>query len=182
MAVIFLGERISLGVGTGTVAIMFGSSLLLYKGDVARKSIPLQNYLIPAMTALCLALSHLFLKFGFAWIPSAPLGMGVASSTALFLLFVFMPFTSEGLPRIGGRRALLIVGLGTFLNGLAAVFFQSAVKTGRIVEVIPINRLSVLIVIFFSWVFFRQQEAITLRVVLGGLLSVVGAFAIVSGR
>jgi drug/metabolite transporter (DMT)-like permease len=40
----------------------------------------------------------------------------------------------------------------------------------------------VLFVIFFSWFFFRKQEAVTLRVVMGGVISVVGAFIIVSGR
>jgi transporter family protein len=182
MAYVFLGEQISFGVGLGTLAIMFGSVLLLYKQDMTRKHIPLRNYTYPFVTAICLALSHLFLKSGFFWIPSAPVGMGVATATALFLLLVIMPFTNERLPKVWERRPLLIVTLGGVFNALAAVFFQSAVKGGRIVEVIPINRLSVLLIIFFSWLFFQKQENITSRVVLGGLLSVVGAFAIVSGR
>ncbi len=53
-------------------------------------------------------------------------------------------------------------------------------KDGKMIEVLPINRLSVLIIIFFSWLFFRKQEAVTPRVVLGGLMSVLGAWAIVS--
>ncbi len=182
MAVIFLGETISFGVGLGTLAIMFGSILLVYRQERAQKHIPLRNYLYPALTAICLALSHLFLKSGFFWLPSAPVGMGVATVTALFLLLVIMPFTNERLPKVWERHPLLIVILGGVFNALAAVFFQSAVKGGRIVEVIPINRLSVLLIIFFSWLFFRKQEAVTFRVVLGGLLSVAGAFAIVSGR
>ena len=182
MAVAFLGERVSVGVGLGTLAIMLGSILLLYKGDVTRRHIPLRHYLYPALTALCLAFSHIFLKFGFFWLPSASVGMSVSTSTAFFILLAVMPFTDEGLPRIWERRPLLIVTLGGLFNALAAVFFQSAIKGGRIVEVIPISRLSVLLIIFFSWLFFRKQEAVTFRVVLGGLLSVVGAFAIVTGR
>ncbi len=182
LAVVFLGERINFGVGLGTLSIMFGSILLLYKGDVARRPIPLRNFVYPALTALCLAFSHFFLKSGFYWIPSAPVGMGVTTMTALLLFLAVIPFTNEGIPRAWERRPLIIVTLGGLFNALAAVFFQSAVKGGRIVEVIPINRLSVLLIIFFSWFFFRKQEAVTSRVVLGGLLSVVGAFAIVTGR
>ena len=182
LAYVFLGERISFGVGLGTLAIMCGSVLLLYKQDMTQKHIPLRNYFYPFVTAICLALAHLFLKSGFFWIPSAPVGMGVGTATAFFLLLVILPFTNERIPRTWERRPLLIVTLGGVFNALAAVFFQSAVKSGRIVEVIPINRLSVLLIIFFSWLFFRKQEAISSRVVLGGLLSVVGAFAIVSGK
>ncbi len=68
------------------------------------------------------------------------------------------------------------------MNVLAALLFWTAVRDGEIVRVVPINRLSVLFVIFFSWFFFRKQEAVTLRVVKGGVISVVGAFIIVSGR
>ena len=65
---------------------------------------------------------------------------------------------------------------------MAMVLFWNALRDGEIVRVVPINRLSVLFVIFFSWFFFRKQEAVTFRVVAGGILSVVGAFVIVWGK
>ena len=71
---------------------------------------------------------------------------------------------------------------GAAVNVVAALMFWTAVREGEIIRVVPINRLSVLFVIFFSWLYFRKQEAVTSRVILGGLLSVAGAFAIVSGR
>lgn len=182
LAVLFLGERMSLGVGLGTMAIMFGCILLIHRSERTRKPIPLRNFAYPALTALLLAFSHFFLKSGFYWIPSAPVGMGVTTVTALFLFLAVIPFTNERIPRKWERRPLMIVTIGGVFNALAAVLFQAAVKGGRIVEVIPINRLSVLLIIFFSWLFFRKQEAVTFRMVLGGLLSVVGAFAIVLGR
>jgi hypothetical protein len=40
----------------------------------------------------------------------------------------------------------------------------------------------VLLIIFFSWLFFRKQELVTTRVILGGVLSVAGAFVIVAGK
>ena len=60
------------------------------------------------------------------------------------------------------------------------MLFLSAIKNGKLVEVIPINRLSVLLIIFFSWFFFRKQEVISWRVIFGGILSVMGAWIIVS--
>jgi uncharacterized membrane protein len=50
-----------------------------------------------------------------------------------------------------------------------------------VIQVFPIRRLSVLLVIVFSWLFFQEYERITWRVVAGGALSVIGAAAIVWG-
>jgi drug/metabolite transporter (DMT)-like permease len=35
-----------------------------------------------------------------------------------------------------------------------------------------------LLIIFLSWLFFRQQESVTWRVVAGGVLALAGAFAV----
>jgi uncharacterized membrane protein len=57
-----------------------------------------------------------------------------------------------------------------------------ALQGGEVTRVIPIQRLSVLCIIFLSWVFFRKDEAVSARVVLGELLAVAGAWAIVWDR
>ena len=57
-----------------------------------------------------------------------------------------------------------------------------AVQGGKVTRVVPIQRLSMLYIIFLSWIFFRMDEAISARVVLGGLLAVAGAWAIVWDR
>jgi transporter family protein len=182
MAVVTLGESITFMVGLGTLSIMFGAILLVYRQGEAQKSMPLQHHVYALLTAMCLAMAHLFMKFGFQWLPSASLGMAVSTASALIMMIFTIFLTEESFPRNWKRKPMFIVAVGGLVNGLAGVFFLTAIKSGRVVEVVPINRLSVLLIIFFSWVFFRQQEAITLRVVLDGLLSVVGAFAIVSGR
>jgi len=178
MAVFLLGEEITWGVGFGTLFIMFGSILLVAEGGEVRKTIPYHYYLAPISVALFLALAHYFLKLGFFWLPSASAGIVISSSTALMVLLAILPFTKEGIPRTWEFRPTLIVVLGGLANALAAVFFLAAIKNGKLVEVIPMNRLSVLIIIFFSWFFFRKQEAISWRVVAGGVLSVMGAWII----
>ena len=77
---------------------------------------------------------------------------------------------------------MLAVLCGACLNAMAAFFFWSSIKTGDIVQLIPLNRLSVLLIIFLSWVFFRKQEAVGWRVVIGGFLSVLGAVGVVLGK
>ncbi|MDP7504809.1 MAG: DMT family transporter [Nitrospinota bacterium] len=183
LAILFLGERPSLAVGAGSAAIMFGTILLVQRSETERKEISTFYYLLPLAAAMFQGTSHIFRKFGFFWIHSAPLGMSLSNTVATLSLVAVMCFvTEEGGLRFWERRPMLLIFIGGVFNAFAALLFWTAVQHGEIVEVIPINRLSVLLIIFFSWLFFRQQEGVTWRVVTGGLLSVAGAWAIVWGR
>jgi len=185
LAVFILDESMSLQKAGGILGVMCGASLLVYnpKGDIGRR-IPLHYYIIPIASALMYAFAHLVGKFAFEWISSSAFGMAVANTTSLTLLLGTMPFAqSQGDPGTNGdRKGLFVLLLGAVLQGCGIFFFWSSVKLGEITRVIPLTRLSVLLIIFLSWLLFRQQENVTWRVVLGALIALVGAFAIVTGR
>ncbi|MBT3351320.1 MAG: DMT family transporter [Nitrospinaceae bacterium] len=182
LAIAFLGERPTHWVILGSITIMLGSILLVYRRENEKLNIRFVYYLIPLAIALIQGFSQLFRKYGYYWLPSASLGMSVANSMAMICLLVVVPFAEDvSLKRWEQRPAYLVI-LGALFNAFAMILFWTAVKMGNIVEVIPINRLSVLLIILFSWLFFRKQEAITAQVVLGGFLSVAGAWAIVLGK
>jgi uncharacterized membrane protein len=178
LAIIFLGEHLTALAGLGTLAIMLGAILLVYKKEEGRKDIPLSYYLVPVSAALFQGMSHMLRKFGFFWISSATLGMSISNSMATLSLLVVLPFTKEKTPPSWERRPLLMIFLGAIANAGAILCFWTAIHNGDLVHVIPINRLSVLFMILSSWLFFRKQEAINWRVVAGGLLAVAGAGAI----
>jgi drug/metabolite transporter, DME family len=182
LSVIFLGEHLTTGIIAGSLLIMVGGALLVWEGEKLQKKIPLTYYIVPLLTALTFALAFIVRRYGLAWIPSSPLGMGISTGTATFLMTGILCFTTEetGKRWNGGGISIAVVG-GVF-NAAAALCFWGAVQMGEIVQVVPINRLSVLFVIIFSWFFFRKEEAITWRVVTGGVLSVVGAYLIVIGK
>jgi len=182
LAIVFLGENPTLPVIAGSAGIMFGSILLVHRREGESQNIPFFYYLIPLAAAGFQGFSHLFRKFGFAWIASAPLGMSISNTIATLSLFAILLYSDESNPRFWERRPLLLISVGAVFNAAAALLFWTAVHQGKIVEVIPVNRLSVLLAILFSWLFFRKQEAVNSRVVLGGLLSVAGAWAIVWGK
>jgi transporter family protein len=182
LSVLFLGERVTPGVGLGTLAIMFGAVLLVYERDNRQEKIPLWLYLLPVLAAFMFALTFVFRRYGLALVPGPSFGLWVSTGCAAVLLLGAMPFTGESAGEVWHPRSLVFVFFGAVFNVIAALFFWTAIRDGEIVRVVPINRLSVLFVIFSSWLFFRKQEAVTLRVVLGGLLSVAGAWAIVWGK
>ena len=185
LAVFILGEGMSLQKAGGILGVMCGASLLVYnpKGDSGR-SIPLHYYLIPIVSAVMYAFAHLVGKFAFEWISSSAFGMAVANTTSLTLLLGMLPFAQrERAPGTGDdKKGFFVLLLGGALQGCGIFFFWSSVKLGEITRVIPLTRLSVLLIIFLSWLLFRQQENVTWRVVLGALIALAGAFLTVTGR
>jgi drug/metabolite transporter (DMT)-like permease len=183
LAVGILGERMTLRVGLGTLAIMFGASFLVYqeRADI-RERIPMHYYLVPASSALMYAFAHLAGKNAFSWIPSSPFGMAVANTMSFTLVLSMMPFTQEGRKGHWEWKGLIVLLGSSVFQAVGILFFWSAVKTGQVTQVIPLSRLSLLLIIFLSWLLFRKQEAVTWRVVAGGLLALAGAFWVAGGK
>ena len=184
LAVILLGETLTPLVTLGTLGIMAGGVLLLYDKKAIERRVPLTYYLIPVVGAAFASISHIVRKYGFVHIPSVSLGMSISNVTSLTLLvasFFFLPaLQMKSAPFT--RHSLTITSLGATCNFLAAFFFWWAIKDGEVIQVVPINRLSILIVILFSWLFFRKQERISAQVIIGGACSVLGAWAVVWGK
>ena len=184
LAVLLLGETLTPLVTLGTLGIMAGGVLLLYDKKAIERRVPLTYYLIPVVGAAFASISHVVRKYGFVHIPSVSLGMSISNMTTLTLLvasFFFLPaLKMKSSPFT--RHSLTITVLGATSNFLAAFFFWWAIKTGEVIQVVPINRLSILIVILFSWLFFKKQELVSAQVIIGGACSVLGAWAVVWGK
>ncbi|MYA96017.1 MAG: DMT family transporter [Nitrospinae bacterium] len=188
VGVFILGERFSAGVAVGTFAIMIGAVLLVYKRESSRrepgeKDVALVYFLVPVIASFLFSLTFVFRKYAILVMPSESLGIAISTTTAMSLLLLAMPFTKEeGGMKGWSLRGVVTIACGVVANTIAALCFWTAFREGEVVQVIPINRLSVLWVIVFSWLFLKKQESVTLRIVIGGVLSVIGAFAIAWGK
>ncbi|HBK78735.1 MAG TPA: hypothetical protein DDZ83_03465, partial [Nitrospinae bacterium] len=89
--------------------------------------------------------------------------------------------TRQGQLRQVEWKGLVSIQAGALVQACEILFFWSAVKSGDLTQVIPLSRLSLLLIIFFSWLFFRKQESVTWRVVAGGILALAGAFVVAGG-
>ncbi len=75
-------------------------------------------------------------------------------------------------------RPLVIAVAGGVMNAAAAMLFWTSLRLGEVIQVVPIRRLSVLLVVFFSWLFLGKQDRITWRVVAGAAITLIGGAAI----
>jgi drug/metabolite transporter (DMT)-like permease len=178
-AILILGEKVTAWIVLGTLAIMIGATFLVYKENVEiRRRISVYYYILPALSALSYALAQLAAKFAFVHIPSAAFGMAIANSTSLAIMLCVMPFKKGGDFGQIEAKGLVAILLGSAIQACGILVFWSSVKTGELTQVIPLSRLSLLVIIFLSWLFFREQESITWRVVAGGFIALAGAFAV----
>ncbi len=182
VAIVSLGERINFFIGAGTLAIVGGAILIVQDRGRDEKKIRFTLLLIPLIAALIMAAAPTLRKLAFVLIPSAAFGLTVACMVAATLQIAILPLTERDRPPRLDRSALIPAFAGAIMNAFAALVFWTALRTGEVIQVFPIRRLSVILVIVFSWLFFQEHERITWRVAAGGALSVLGAGAIVWGR
>lgn len=180
-AVIFLDENINIYLFLGTLAVMCGSILLVYEKNSNIGKIPLSHYFVPVFTAVTFAIAHLFGKYGLHEINSAPFAQIISNTTAFVGMLVIFIYSKEYETNFWNTKPILTVSLGALFNAGAAYFFWTALRTGDIVQIIPINRLNVLMIVFLSWLFYREQESISRQVVAGGVMSVLGAYFVAMG-
>jgi uncharacterized membrane protein len=121
-------------------------------------------------------------KIAFVYIPSASLGMAIAMAVGLTINLTGYAFTNESEDTGWDRGAGGLVFAGAFLNGLGSVLYWLAIQKGDIVSIIPISRISLVLVLVFSWFLFRKQEQMTGRMLFGGALSLAGAIVITGWR
>ncbi len=184
LAVFLLGETITPPILLGTLAIVLGAILLVRERGESGKRAPLWYYVAPVLAAFFFSFAPPLRKFAFETIPSPAFGIATTALTGALLQIGSIPFVRDHQlnPRTWSPKSLWSVIVGGVFNVLSAYCFWLAIKNGQLVEVIPINRLSILFLLLFSWTFYQSLERINLRVITGALLAVAGAAAILVNR
>jgi uncharacterized membrane protein len=181
VAIIFLGERPTTEVIIGTVFIVGGAVLIMAERSGEAKKARLFYYLLPILAALVMAAAPSMRKHAFTMLPSATFGLAVACVVATFLQASILPITEIKTGIKAELRPLLIAVAGGVMNAFAAMIFWISLRLGDVVEVVPIRRVSVLLVVLFSWLFMGKQDTITWQVVAGAVITLAGGVAILWG-
>lgn len=184
LAMLLFDETMTFPIALGTFAIVLGAILLVQERGAGGKRAPLWYYLLPLLGAFFFSFAPPLRKFAFQTIPSPAFGIATTAFAGALLQLGSIPFVDdhELNPKTWNKRSLWLVLIGGIFNVISAYCFWLAIKNGKLIEVIPINRLSILFLILFSWVFYQRLERINLRVIAGGLLAVEGAVLIILGR
>jgi bacterial/archaeal transporter family protein len=129
------------------------------------------------LSAFFAALTTIFAKIGVANVDA---NLATAVRTVVILLVAWGIVLAQGnLPLLAtiSSRSLIFLIVSGLATGLSWIFYFQALKLGKTAQVAPIDKSSVVMVILFSALFLH--EPLTLKVILGGCLIVVGTLVLV---
>ena len=157
LAAIFLGEFLSVPGVIGTVLIGAGTILMIEKKDVETMSEGNSSWLLFAIgSAVFAALTSILGKIGIENVES---NLGTAIRTVVVLgmswMMVFVMKKQKQVREVERRDAgfLVLSGLAT---GASWLCFFKALQDGPASIVVPIDKLSILVTILFSFIVFRE--------------------------
>jgi len=184
LAVIFLGEPLTLPLAVGIAGVVTGVILLSYetgkgkKGSITREF--KRRYLFYPFGAALLYASSVFLrKVGLGMTGSPLLGATFTSGTSWFVVALVMMGSGQMKGVFHIRRGLvyfLIAGIVGCITWLA--LFQ-ALHLGRVSVVTPIAGSYCLVTLLLSMIFLRGVERITGKIIASTLM-IVGGVIIIS--
>lgn len=177
LALIFLGESISMVGAAGVVAIVAGTMLMIERKDAPAGNKGQSWLLFAVGSAFFAALTSILGKVGIEGIESN-LGTAIRTVVVLAMSWV-MVFVTRKQSQVRGipRKELGFVLASGVATGASWLCFYRALQEGPASVVLPIDKLSILVTIVFS--FLVLGERLTRRSLSGLALIVAGTMLMV---
>ena len=176
LAFIFLGEEITWLKFVSMILIGIGTYLMIQKKETQEKKEDKKWLLYAVGSAVFASLTSILGKIGIQDVNS---NLGTAIRTAVVLVMawivVFVTGKQNTVNNID-RKSWLFLILSGFATGGSWLCYYRALQTGPASVVVPIDKLSILVTIAFSYVVFHEK--LSLKSGAGLLLIVVGTLAL----
>ena len=183
LAVVFLGEDMSVLILVGVVLIVAGIAALTRTekkatGDTTR----LQYFLFPILAAICFGINPVFKKIGINAASLPILGAFITQATALLVMLLLGRWFSvmpqwEPMP----LKALVLVTFSSVTEALGSLFTFFALVYAPAILVSPMWRISPLVTFALVHFTLRGIEVVTLRDGVAAGLIVGGVFVLTRG-
>ena len=176
LAFLFLQEPITPFGGVGVVLIAAGTFLMIEKKDVEQKEDQKKSwFLYAAGSAIFASLTSILGKIGISGVES---NLGTAIRTAVVLLMAWvMVFVAgkAGEVRKIPKNELGFICLSGIATGASWLCYYRALQDGPASIVVPIDKLSILVTVAFSYFVFHER--LSKKSAIGLVLIVVGTLA-----
>nr|WP_296483013.1 EamA family transporter [uncultured Acetatifactor sp.] len=157
---------------TGTVLLAVGIYLMVEKRQTAEKEYNTRWQLYAVLSAVFAALTSVLAKIGITGVES---NLGTAIRTIVVLvmswLIVFIKGKQIQLKQID-KKEIIFISLSGLATGASWLCYYYAIQNGIVSLVVPVDKLSILITVAFSYVVFREK--LSRKAFLGLLLMTAG--------
>ena len=176
LAVIFLGERVTVYKTLGVVFMAIGTLLMIEKKDTEKKSEG-EGWLIYALlSAFFASLTTILGKIGIEGVESN-LGTAIRTAVVIVMSFIMVAFTGKtGEIKKIDKKELGFILLSGLSTGASWLCYYKALQDGEASIVVPIDKLSILVTIAFSYIVFKER--LSKKAMLGLVMIVFGTLVL----
>lgn len=174
LALIFLGEGMTWIKATSVTLIGIGTLLMINKSDIDTPSEKGKGgWLVYAvLSAVFASMTAILGKIGIIGIDSN-LGTAIRTTVVLMMAWLMVFITGKQRALKGIKKTeLAFICLSGLATGASWLCYYRALQDGPASVVVPIDKLSMLVTIAFSWAVFRER--LTGKMVSGVLLITAG--------
>jgi uncharacterized membrane protein len=173
LAILLLGEQVTLPILLGTCVIVLGTILLSTSGRyVGFRPVHL---VYPFLSAFCFGAVVIIRKLGLSH-ASPMFGYAINVTTAFIALTAYLMVSGQCSTVACDDKSLrhfVVAGLGENIGVLCVLI---ALSLGQVSVVTPLNGTAPLFVLVLAYIFLKDIERLTGRLVLGTVLIVLGVF------
>ena len=173
LAIICFGETLNLAMKLIATAILgIGILLMVEKKKSESKATGGAWMVYAVLSAVFAALTSILAKVGVSGVES---NLATAIRTMVVLLMAWMIVFAKGKHKDVGsieKRELVFIGLSGIATGASWLFYYYAIQNGIVSVVVPIDKLSIVVTVAFSYIVFKEK--LSKKALLGLLMMVAG--------
>ena len=158
LAIICFGEDSNLWVKLIATAILgVGIFLMVEKKQTEEKKEQKSWMIYAVLSAVFAALTSILAKVGISGVESN-LGTAIRTGVVLIMawIIVFAKGKQKGLRTIE-KKELLFIGLSGIATGASWLCYYYAIQNGDVSVVVPIDKLSIIVTVAFSYFVFKER-------------------------
>lgn len=175
MAILFLGERVTLPIIVATMMIIAGITVLSWRGDSMKLTGSAVYLWYPVAASALAGATQVVRKFGMAAVPHPFLAAAVTASSSLAVSIVTLWYVEKSQETWKMNRQcfwwFLAAGM-TISLGMTCIYY--ALDLGKVSVVIPISSTGPFFSLILAAIFLRDVERVTLRIVISAAMIVGG--------
>lgn len=158
LAFLFLGEIPTLWMGVGIVLLAAGTYLMIQRREAEPSDVKRKSWLFYAvLSAVFAALTSILGKIGIEGIESN-LGTAIRTIVVLVMAWGIVLFQKKYvLIKEIDRKSWIFIMLSGLATGLSWLCYYRALQEGKASLVVPIDKLSIVVAIAFSYIFLKEK-------------------------
>ena len=173
LAIVCFGETSNLAIKLVATAILaIGIFLMVEKKQTEKKNESRSWMIYAVFAAVFAALTSILAKIGIFGVES---NLGTAIRTGVVLVMAWLIVLVKGKHKqikSIEKKELLFIGLSGIATGASWLFYYYAIQMGIVSIVVPIDKLSILVTVAFSYFVFKEK--LSWKALIGLSLMVAG--------